>query len=82
MKANRQAGIKRKNYFAIVHKENGSLLVHSGALPIYWYKKLAVAFAVKYPQYTVQPVNIKELEKLILSKPNKKIRNNNPRPRG
>lgn len=64
----------QKNYFAIVHKDTGALLVHSGTLPIYWNKKLAVNFADKYPKYIIQPVNRIELDKLILSKPNKKAK--------
>lgn len=62
----------KKNYFAVVHKETGKFLLNSGSLPIYWNKGLATEWANKFSGYIVQPVNIKELERLVLSKSNKK----------
>lgn len=63
-----------KNYFAVVHKEAGALLVNSAQLPIYWNKKVATIHAARRPDYIVQPVDAKEMERLILSKPNKKAK--------
>lgn len=63
-----------KNYFAIVHQESGKLLLKDGRLPIYWRKDVAREEAKDYPGYIVQLVDITQLEKLILSKPNSKAR--------
>lgn len=62
----------RKNYFAIVHKENGELLVDSGLLPIYWTKSLAKRVANGYKNYIVKPVDIKAMNELILTNIQKK----------
>jgi len=61
-----------KNYFAIVHKETGKMPVLSAELPIFWYKKTAEYKAKRYKDHIVQPVDISDMERLILTQPNKK----------
>ena len=63
-----------KNYFAIVHKQTGNFLLKGASLPIYWLKKVAIEEAKNYKDYIVQPIDIKELEGLVLSKPNKEAK--------
>jgi hypothetical protein len=63
-----------KNYFAVVHKESGKFILHNSQLPIYWNKSVADDVAKRNKGYLVQPVDINYLERLILSKPNKKAK--------
>lgn len=55
----------QKNYFIVVHKVTGELLLDGGRLPIFWMRKVAKKVADNFPGYTVKPVDIKELEALI-----------------
>lgn len=63
-----------KNYYAIVNKDTGKLLCDSGRLPIFWRKDVAAHGAKIFQDHIVQRVDIKELERLILSKTNKKAK--------
>lgn len=56
-----------KNYFAIVHKTTGKFLLSGACLPIYWLKKVAMEEAKNFKDYIVQPVDIKEMERILLN---------------
>lgn len=55
----------QKNYFIVVHKVSGEILLDGGRLPIFWMRKVAKQVADNFPGYTVKPVDIKELKSLI-----------------
>lgn len=61
-----------KNYFAVVHNETGKFLLNGSKIPIYWLRKVAQEAAKEYRDYIVQPVNIDDLERLVLKQRNKK----------
>jgi hypothetical protein len=65
-----------KNYFAIVHRENGNLLCNRARLPIYYRKDVAIEDCESFnsKDYIVQPIDIKELERLVLSQKNNKAK--------
>lgn len=65
---------KQKYYYAVVHRETDKLLLKNAQLPIFWSKTVAKMAANGWDNYIVQPVNIEDLEKLILSHTNKKAR--------
>lgn len=66
---NKASKMAQKNYYAIVHKANGSPLVLSSMLPIYWNKRVASEVVKNHPNYTVKPVSISELNKLLQNQP-------------
>lgn len=55
----------QKNYFIVVNKVTGELLLDGGRLPIFWMRKVAKQVADNFPGYTIKTVDIKELETLI-----------------
>jgi len=59
-----------KYYYAIVNKENAELYIDSGRLPIYFTKRTAQNVVDNYHIdkriWTIQPIRIDGLEKLIL----------------
>lgn len=57
---------KQKYCYAIVHKENGRLLVDDAVLPIYWNREVARSTAKKHVGYIAHPVNLEELHRFIL----------------
>ncbi len=61
---------KQKYFYAVVHRETGSFPVISGALPIYWLRKVAKQYAKG--NYIVQKVPAGDLQALILKHPNPK----------
>lgn len=65
---------KQKYYYAVVHQETGKLLLRNSQLPIFWSRTVAHNVAHDWPKYIVQPVNIEDLEKLVLSHTNKKAK--------
>lgn len=53
------------NYYAIVNKNNGALLVISSMLPVYWNKRVANEVVKNHPRHVVKPISIEDFNKLL-----------------
>jgi len=58
---------KQKYCYVIVNKENGSLLINSVVLPIYWRKNVASVICKEFNNYIVHKIELDKIERLILS---------------
>lgn len=57
---------KAKYCYAILKKDNGSMLIEDKKLPIYWNKKVAQDVCKKLTGYCVHPVVLDKLEIILL----------------
>jgi hypothetical protein len=55
----------QKNYFVVVHKKTGEILLDSGRLPIFWMRRVAKEVADNHANYVVKPISIYEFETLL-----------------
>lgn len=53
------------NYYVVVNKTNGALLVNNSQLPVYWNKKVANEVVKSHPRHEVKPISIDEFNKLV-----------------
>lgn len=53
------------NYYIIVSKKNGRMLLQGSMLPIYWQKKIAEERCKLFPEFVVKFIHGRSLNRLI-----------------